>query len=188
MKENVRFLCDVDVSGLRERLEKNPDLFGQFDWRKEAYAHRGMTDIWVRYNHPDRMGPAFNAEHSSIWYPAVRDLPEVPAICLALMARVRGERLGGVLITKLPPGGRIKRHVDQGWHAAYYSKFYVAVKNEPGAEFHWEDRCIDPAPGEVYEFRNDVPHWVENNSDEDRIAMIVCIRTLRQSLEETAEP
>jgi hypothetical protein len=43
--------------------------------------------------------------------------------------------------------------------------------------FGFEDGIIAPKLGDVYWFRNDNPHWVENNSTRDRIAMIVCIRT-----------
>lgn len=85
--------------------------------------------------------------------------------------------LGGILITRVPPGGEIKPHVDAGWHAGYFSKFYVAVQNEPGAVFGWDDGEIHAKTGEAYWFRNDVPHWVRNDSGADRIAMIVCIRT-----------
>jgi len=31
--------------------------------------------------------------------------------------------------------------------------------------------------GDAWWFDNSVVHWVENNTDSDRIAMIVCIRT-----------
>lgn len=181
---SARYVTSVDVSQLRARLEQQPELFGQHIYRKEKYAHKDMDDIWVRYNHPDHIGPKFNDEHSSVWYPVIKHLPEIPGICHALMQLSGGERLGGVLITKLAPGGKIAPHIDGGWHAGYYSKFYVPIKNEPGSVFAWEDVAIDPTPGEVYEFRNDVPHWVNNDSSVDRIAMIVCIRKTSDALKE----
>ena len=181
----AKHVLDIDVSGLAKKLEDD-SLFGLYEWRREKYAHKDMRDIWVRYNHPDNIGPNFNDEHESLWYPVAKILPEVFPICFGLMASASGERLGGVLITKLSAGGKIARHVDQGWHAGYYQKFYVPIKNEPGSKFCWDDVEIDPKPGEVYEFDNSVPHWVENNSSSDRIAMIVCIKTLRGSTYESS--
>ena len=179
----VEFVAKIDVSGLAKTLTENPDLFGRYDWRKEKYAHTDMRDIWVRYNNPKEIGDTFNDEHSSIWYPVINDIPEVLSICAQLMELTFGERLGGVLITKLPPGGKIKRHIDGGWHAEYYEKFFVPIQNPKGAKFCWNDVVLEPDAGEVYEFDNSVEHWVENDSEEDRIAMIVCIKTSRSSLD-----
>lgn len=140
--------------------------------------HHKMVDIWARFGDVSKGDfSILGKEHDAVWYPCVDHLPEVKDIAFALMAAVRGERLGGILITKLPPGGTIDQHIDSGWHAGYYEKFYVAVKNHPGSEFCFNDGCIRAEQGEAYWFRNDVLHWVNNNTDHERIAMIVCIKT-----------
>lgn len=178
----------VDVSELKASLERNIDLFDEHPERRTAYAtpHNGMTDIWVRYNSHDRKGCTFNDEHVPIWYPCIRRIPEVLPVVGSVFSGVLGEMLGGVLITKLPPGGRIEKHVDGGWHAEYYDKFYVPIKNAKGSLFCFDDGVIEAEEGEVYQFDNSVPHWVENNSDEDRISMIVCVRTFQRSIHAAA--
>jgi hypothetical protein len=173
----------LDVSGLAEKLQDD-SLFDLYDWRKEKYAHREMKDIWVRYNHISNIGEKFNDSHESVWYPIIEKIPEVLPIVFNLMAYVNGERLGGVLITKVPSGGKIAKHVDGGWHAGYYEKFYVPIQNGKGSKFCWDDLEIEPEAGEVWQFDNSIPHWVENDSDKDRMAMIVCIKTLARSLNE----
>lgn len=180
---NFRLIAnDFNVSPLREVLVTNPEFFGLYDHRGTAYdsPHTKMRDIWVRYKDVqphlesgDMRG--FCDEHEPIWYPIAMMIPEVFPIVMELMERVQAKRLGGVLITKIPPGGGIDPHVDQGWHAAHYDKYYVPILNKPGATFNFPDGAIAPNDGEVYWFRNDVPHWVINDSDSDRIAMIVCI-------------
>jgi len=173
----------INVLPLQMALIRQPELFGTRTARKDGYEespHLQMSDIWVRYNHPDNLAKGmaeFNAEHDSVWYPEAAKIPEVRAIVMGLMSLVGGERLGGVLITKIPPGGRIAPHVDRGWHAEYYDKYYVPIQNDEGAIFGFEDGVIKGRPGEAYWFYNGNPHWVENNSDRDRIALIVCIRT-----------
>jgi len=182
-KSHFRIGLTVDVKPLKEQLDINTNLFDRYNMRRTmpGSPHSEMEDIWIRYNdiQPFLEKGSFEGfadEHDSIWYPAYLDLPAVRQIIFDIMAAVDGERLGGVLITKLPPGGKIAAHTDSGWHAAYYQKFYVPIKNAPGATFNFEDGVIDPTEGDVYFFDNSQLHWVENNSDQDRIAMIVCIR------------
>ena len=121
----------VDVEPLKQFLSDD-SLWGKYPFRKRG-PHSEMTDIWVRYNNIQpylRSGDLthINDEHDSIWY----DTPVVSfvkPIAHKIMSHVQGERLGGILITKLPPNGKIASHVDNGWHAAYYEKYYVCVKD-----------------------------------------------------------
>jgi hypothetical protein len=180
---SARYVLKANVSALAERLQDD-SLYGLHNARKYNEIHSDMTDIWVRYNHIDNLGEHFNDEHESVWYPVAFEIPELWDIVFSLMGAVCGERLGGVLITKLKPGGKILPHMDEGWHAGYYEKFFIPIQNDKGAIFCWEDMTIEPEPGEVWQFNNNVKHWVENNSERDRIAMIVCIRTAERSIRE----
>ena len=178
----------VDVSELKASLLANSDLFDEHPERRVAYGspHNGMSDIWVRYNSPKKKGANFNDEHVAEWYPCISRIPAVIDVVASVFNFVGGETLGGVLITKLPPSGIIDKHVDSGWHAGYYDKFYVPIQNANGSLFRFENGDIDAVEGEVYQFDNSVPHWVENNSDIDRISMIVCIRTFERSIHAAA--
>ena len=170
---------DLDASSVLRELEDNIHLFGEFNARKDACdIHAQMTDIWVRYGDISGMiesgdYSAIADEHDSIW---LQDLPECKKLCFKVMSLVDGERLGGVLITKLPPGGRILPHVDSGWHAEYYDKYYIPIQNAEGSIVCFDGGSIAPDTGDVWAFDNSYNHWVENNSKEDRIAMVICIK------------
>ena len=174
-----------DVSALRLFLE-GCDYFGEYNQRaSKGSPHTEMSDIWARYKNPKECiesgdFSSFGLEHKSEW---LKDIKEVKDISYALMGFLDGKQLGGVLITKLPPGGKIKPHTDSGWHAEYYDKYLVSLKNESGARFCFDDVSIEPKEGEVYAFRNDVNHWVTNDSENDRIAMIICIKQTKLSKE-----
>lgn len=179
----ARVATDLDVLPLQRAILRQPKLFGKYPQRGnfEGSPHCAMKDIWVRYNdiepYLERGNlDGFADEHDSVWYPASYAIPQVRKVVFDLMRIVEGERLGGILITKLSPGGKIEKHVDGGWHASYYDKYFVPILNEEGATFSFEDGVIHPKVGEAYWFNNAVPHWVDNNTDSDRIAMIVCIR------------
>lgn len=171
---------DMDVGGISKEIALNSHLFGEFSARTDSpeSPHSEIKDIWLRYGDISEMIESGDYskiadEHDSIW---LQDLPEAKNICFKVMSMVNGERLGGVLITRLPPGGKIAPHVDGGWHAAYYRKYYVPIKNAAGSVFGFIDGVIDPDIGDVWEFDNSVLHWVNNDSDSERIAMIICIR------------
>lgn len=173
----------IDVTPLRLALARQPELFDRYTERRTAPGspHSKMTDIWVRYNDRrkhDETGDfsTINDPHESVWYPDSAKIPEVFPIVFGLMAHVRGERLGGILITKLPAGEVIEPHVDGGWHAATYDKFYVAIQTPDTARFSFPDGRIQARDGDVHWFRNDVTHSVENPGPGDRIAMVVCIQ------------
>lgn len=175
----LRVRTGVEIESTKAELAAHPELWGEFGARKDGDSpHREMVDIWARYRAQDELTStaSFGEPHLSSWYQAVNLLPSIKRASLDLMALVRGEILGGVLITKLPPGGRLYRHVDRGWHAGFYEKFYVAIQNRHGSRFCWDSGTINAQEGDIWWFRNDVAHWVENDSDCDRISMIVCIR------------
>ena len=170
----------LDMGPVISEIEDNDALFGEYRQRVDAVGspHSQITDIWVRYADIAEMVATndFSGianEHDSVW---LKELPEVKKICFKVMSLVDGERLGGVLITKLKPSGEIFPHSDQGWHSSYYDKFYVPIKNEDNSVFYFEDGEIDPNIGDVWQFDNSRQHWVKNNSTEDRIAMIICIK------------
>lgn len=174
---------EIDVAPLASQIKANSHLWNKYGYRKQTGSpHTQMSDIWVRYNDCAeclRTGDwsKFNNEHDSIWYPAFYRLPALKTIIFNLMRQVEGERLGGVLITKIPSGGAIAPHVDKGWHVEYYEKYYLSIQSGPGATFHHKSgEFINPKPGDMWLFDNKEEHWVLNQSDEDRITLIICIR------------
>jgi len=179
MKAYNKIYSDLDVSFAIAELDSNDHLFGEFNARKNAGPVMAqMDDIWLRYGDFSAMVEsgdysALADEHDSIW---LKDLPACKKLCFEIMEMVDGERLGGVLISKLSPGAEMLPHTDKGWHAEYYDKYYIPIKNGKGSIFGFDEGNIKPLIGDVWAFDNSYNHWVKNNSDKDRIAMIVCIK------------
>lgn len=176
----IRLLAQgAPVDALRAALVGNPGLWNQRTERTAPAGspHHGLDDIWPRFADEATMQP--DGSHDSIWYPAADMLP-VRDLAFSLMAMVRGERLGGILITRIKPGQQCKPHTDPGWHARYYDKFAVQIEADPQQAFHFVGHSLVTAPGDVFWFDNAYTHWVTNDSQRDRITMIVCIRTERK--------
>lgn len=138
----------------------------------------GTADIWLRYADLENLVDFdFNAPHESVWYPGADELPTIVSAVGDLYRAVDGKELGGILITAIPPGGRVKPHVDPGWHAKYYDKYAIQLLAHPDSYFGFEDGPFHSAPGDVYWFNNQVPHEVVNETPESRVTIIVCIRS-----------
>ncbi|MFV2057386.1 MAG: aspartyl/asparaginyl beta-hydroxylase domain-containing protein [Thiohalomonadales bacterium] len=174
----------INVKPLLNTLKEHADLFGRIPYRKNApnSPHSEMTDIWIRFNDvkPFEKSGDFTKlvdEHESVWYEN-EAVPEAKKICSTVMEYCKGSRLGGVLITKLEPGKEISPHTDSGWHADYYDKYYIPIVNKTGSSFYFYDGVIDsPDEGSVWFFDNSFTHWVKNDSDSERIAMIICLKS-----------
>jgi len=176
-----RLWSGIDITKVRAGLAAHPELWNQHRIRTKVYEHSQVADIWVRYNDWKNYDPArglasFNQEHDASWYPAADVIPELRTMALDVMRQVEGVRLGGVLITRIPPGGKVQPHIDRGWHAEYYDKFAVQIQAAPGQAFHFEGEQLASKTGDIYTFDNSRTHWVTNDSEIERITMIVCVR------------
>ena len=178
MKHMHYIASGAKVEPIVAALEFHPELWNQHTARTEAYAHSEISDIWVRYNAFENFTgdrEAFNAEHDSVWYPAA-DVLGVKPLIFDLMRLQQATRLGGVLITKIPPGAKCHPHIDKGWHATYYEKYAVQLRGDLKQGFHFEGESFAALPGDIYSFDNSQLHWVTNDSDVDRMTLIICMR------------
>ena len=170
---------DTPVEDIKLALAQHPELWDQNDLRTShvGSAHSDVSDIWIRFNRPDQgFGQQVDATNC-FWYPASSVVPAEQHV-YSLMSFVRGEQIGRVIITKLPPGGKIEAHEDKGPPAEFYQRFHLCIQNEDGAVFTCGDEQLTPEPGMVYWINNAEKHSVENNSNADRITMIMDIRTM----------
>jgi len=182
---NLLPLGTIDHLPALLQIKQNPQLWNMYRHRTEQYSspHHEISDIWVRYRDIkefDGDWDKFNGPHEPIWYPAADCLPAVKDIAFQIMTRVRGERLGGILITRIPPGGQCAPHTDRNWHAEYHDKYAVQLESHPDQAFHFREGSYSARPGEVYWFDNLKEHWVTNDSPIDRITLIICIRSERR--------
>jgi hypothetical protein len=180
---------NVDVSPLLLAIKRRPDL-----WKEDTYLRdypkgpfKDIESIMLRF--PVKGVCATEEElkdhlskydqHENIDYPAYKVLHEARPMVMSLMTRVNGERLGRVMINKIVPGGVIYPHADTPVHAEYYSRFHIVLQSSPGVVFKAGEEQVYMPTGTCWWFNNKEVHEVINNSAEDRIHMIIDIRTSR---------
>lgn len=186
MKNFLKIAEGVDVMPLMCAVVRRPDLWNQNTLRTTipGSPHSQVSDMWLRFNDMKRAAETGDAsyvfdEHESVEYPAYYAFPEAQALIFGLMTKVRGERLGRCLITKLAPGGTIAAHVDGGAHAEYYDRFHIVLQGKRGSLFRAGDEVVEMRTGEIWWFDNAAEHEVSNFSDDDRVHLIVDIRCSR---------
>lgn len=170
------------VSPLAAQLRMHKHLWGEHPERVRGVSpHADSQDIWVRYRRPGDLisSKNFAEPHFSVWYPAADALPAAKHLALEMMRAVGGTHLGGVLLTKIPPGGKILPHDDRGtWHAETMDfKVWLLIDANEGCVNTCEDEAVNMRAGEAWTFSNLKTHSVENNGDTDRICLIICMRT-----------
>lgn len=182
MTNFVRIAQAVDVAPLAMELQCHPELWNQNTARRDApdSPHAEMSDIWVRFRDPAEITDSakHNEPHHSVMYPAWHFLPALRPIVFGMMARCQATALGGILITRIPPGGQIKPHDDRhAWHARHYrTKLYLPIESNADCTNWCDGETLVMQTGEVWFFDNLKPHSVENRGATDRITLIVSLR------------
>jgi len=188
MKNFQQIAAGVDVLPLCHAIKTQPELWDQNNWRKN-YAgspHLDISDIWLRYSSPNAVDDESNTtkvvnDVAPVWYPAMGKLWQARPIVLDLMRRVEAYELGRLLITKLPPGGRILPHSDaQGAYTDQDgSRYHVVLQGLPGSLFRSGDETVNMQTGSVWWFDHTEEHEVINNSADDRIHLLVDLKVMR---------
>lgn len=198
MKNFLRIADQVDVMPLLLAIHRRGDLWAE-DTFLRHYKQGPFEDvqtIFLRF--PERvvfddddvaeqerkielykanMLPGFD-QHESIDYPNYALFPEARELVRALMTRVSGVRLGRVMINKVSPGGRIYPHADSPEHANYWNnRLHIVLQSLPGNDFRCENEHVHMRTGEVWWFDHRLEHEVINNSADDRIHLLIDIRS-----------
>lgn len=189
MKNFQCLTAGINVMPLLLAIKRRPEL-----WKEDTYLRdypqgpfKQIESIMLRF--PEKGVYETEAElknhlstydqHESIDYPAYKVLTEARPLVMNLFGFVAGERLGRVIINKIAPGGVIFPHADTPDHVDYYSRFHIVLQSQPGVVFRSGDESVYMGTGEAWWFDNGQEHEVINNSADDRIHMVVDVRTSR---------
>lgn len=185
MNNFYQIAAGVNVIPLMDALMRKPHLWGQNKFRTtfENTPHGDVDDIWLRYSEikeTDGREQVSNAAQS-VWYPAIKELPQVRPLVRDLMHALSAYELGRVIITKLKPGGRILPHVDDKGDYVNMddiARYHLVLQGLPGSLYRTGDETVTMRTGEVWWFKPDVEHEVINNSSDDRIHLLIDLRLM----------
>jgi hypothetical protein len=183
----------IDCGGLLHQITVQPELWNAYPLRSRYGDHTTTDDILLRYVAfdpiDDDMAHAA-MELECINYPPFAQLPMAVPVIFGLMARVNGERLGRVFVSRLPPEAAIARHSDRNQAverdypnhirpAVYYERYQLTLAAADGVIFRCADEQVFMPPGSIWWFDHRAEHEVINRSAQDRIAMTIDIRPFK---------
>jgi len=166
----------IPIEDLYKEVMKNKDFFGHFPIRTTypGSAHSQVVDVLLRG--PEiRLGSTAQDLQNTILcsdYPMMEEYPVLQSYLFTLMHMVRGTMLGRVVLTKLPPGGSIDPHKDEGEAADLYDRYHIVVASDNGNMFFSGEEQQEMLPGDIWWVDNHDIHWVENRGKEDRIHVV----------------
>jgi len=183
--KNFHLLAEgIPVDEALDQILAQPHLWDRDPERTSLpnSPHTQSSDIWLRFRPKQELTePArFGDPHFAAFYSAWHDLPALHPIVFHIMAMVQAVYLGGILITRIPPGKAILPHADKGWHPEFMNcKAYVILQANEQCLNRCEDETVIMKPGEAWLFNNLVTHSVENRGEKERIALITTMRVER---------
>lgn len=191
MRYFYKVASGVEVRPLMLALMAREHLWNQQTFRTTFpnTPHAAVDDIWLRFSDPAKCDTTTHVigDDRPIWFQGAIDLPQVQPIVLDLMKLVGAYELGRLLITRLRPGGRILRHADRDGsyvQTADRARYHVVLNGAPGSLYNVADETVQMLTGEVWWFNAHEEHEVVNNSADDRIHLLVDVRTWPTALPE----
>ncbi len=179
----------LDVIPLRHAITRHPELWNKNRFRTtyQNTPHKDVDDIWLRYSEmkdTSDISETINvlSATKAVWYEGAKTLSQFKPIVLDLMRRVEAYELERLLITRIVPGGVILPHADdQGpyVHLGDIARYHVVIQGLPGSLFRCGDETVCMETGDVWWFNAHEVHEVLNNSTDDRIHMLVDVRTMQ---------
>lgn len=177
---------NIDILPLHHEVMRQPELWNQHRFRTTytGTPHVDVDDIWLRYSAPEHVADPTKVEgvvndDRAVWYEAASKLPSAKPLVLSLMQRVGAHQLDRLLITRVRPGGRILRHADAAGgyvNRDNIARYHVVLNGLPGSIYKCGDETVNMRTGEVWWFAYDQEHEVVNNSEADRMHLLVDLR------------
>lgn len=187
----MRLILDGMKSHLVLRdIANNEKLWNEWPLRTmyENSPHRDVDDIWLRFRDPFELSTLTpeefcNTRYTPMWYPCMDRMQNTKKIIERIFTLVDGEELGGCLITRIPPGKQVFPHRDGGYNCEHYlSKYLLLIQSHPDQYFEIGGKKVTGEKGDLFIFDNRTTHSVVNNSDVDRISLIMSIKQKGQEV------
>lgn len=183
---------NVNVEPIAHALVRHPELWNQNNFRTTFpnTPHVDVDDIMLRFSDTSKCDTTTKVigDDFPIWLPPSDILfPYCADIVYGLMHQVKAYQLDRLIISRIPPGGRILAHSDnEGDYvlADDRARYHVVVQGYPGSLYHCGQdingnggETVQMLTGQIWLFNAHEIHSVENNSVDDRLHLLVDVRT-----------
>ncbi|MEB3164001.1 MAG: aspartyl/asparaginyl beta-hydroxylase domain-containing protein [Prochlorothrix sp.] len=171
--KTVRELGPVDISGVRDDILSLPqDLWESEDTSKpNKFKELGRTSHIVFKFVKD-----YDQHSETYFLPLWDEWKERLTPILETATRPYGYAEGDfsrIMLAKLPAQSKIKPHIDPYGSSYYTHKIHIPIQTNPDVEFMVGHKRYHFPEGYAFEVNNKAIHAAFNNSDLDRIHLII---------------
>lgn len=168
----------LNTRPLLAAVAANSHLWDQITARQDhpASSHRATKTIFLRWSKEFSVQTVFT-DLEAVDCPALDVLPQARDLITEVCRLVGSIKLARVIITKLPPGGEISEHADEGPYADAFERFHVPLQADRSlfvnvySDDHKE--LCQMKTGELWTFHHKKKHQVLNDGEQDRIHLII---------------
>ena len=158
-----------DVGSIKEKIERIPQAKWLESGREQRYeVHSDTHTLFCIHS----KGPKYTEPEIYEAYHELQDELRPLVNHIAAFYQDNGF-VASLIFAKLLAGGKIPRHADRGYSLLQAHRVHVPIVTNDRIIFfiNGEEKIMQV--GEVWEINNKLVHMVENQSDEDRIHLIV---------------
>ncbi len=178
MQHFERVAEGIDTGPFTEEIAANSELWSVDTSRQEKITTQRETEtITLRSHAPQASLDSRVRRAKPIRYrgqPSTMSshFPLASAFVDQLVRSMDGA-MGRAVMTKLRPHGTIFPHTDDGLYWLLRDRYHLVLKSAAGSHFKAGGEEVRMREGELWWFDPTVPHEAFNESDEDRIHVIV---------------
>lgn len=170
---NAIRLGTIDITGVVNRVNSvDADEWNKHVDRARMFnVHREAQSLVFMFGSQE---PPYTSRTYPL-YEAYQDLIEQVEKAVSVFYRSSGVVCRSI-ITKLPPGKEIAEHIDTAPFFDEHRRVHVPIQTDDDIHFVVGGERVPMSQGEVWEINNKNPHKVINNSEQDRLQLIVDIK------------
>lgn len=180
---NFKLIAEgVEVSRWMEVLRRHPNLW-KIEQGRQQYpgsSHKETETIFLRgpkvktvEGLQEDIFPVSYPELTYFYQPLVElwDLVD---------EKLDVHRYGMLMITRLPPGGKIYLHKDEGKYAEYFDRLHLVLKDGGKDLFRCGEEVVRLETGELWRFDHRKEHRCSNEGTGDRIHLIMDLKLVER--------
>ena len=172
--ENYKFLGNCNIVNLKNKINQlTEDNWLEHKLRQNTFkAHQYTNTLEILWDIDSLANNTIGKVHDNFFKLNIESfLKEIESIYKNYYGPGYFIR---ILITKLKPNSTITPHVDRGNSLKNCKRTHIPIKTHPNCIFTIGGETKHLKEGEIWEINNfQKEHSVENNSNEDRIHMIL---------------
>lgn len=162
-----------DIDGIKNHISKFFDeWFLDTSRQDNHYVHKDTTSYFIyTANLKWKSGEEFIVQTKS----NDKQLLELVEPIIQDLEKTHNGVRGNVLLIKLTAKQNIERHHDSGDYLILSRRNHIPIITSSDVFFGVGDEKINMRPGECWEINNSRTHFVDNNSDIDRVHLLIDI-------------